>query len=86
MKRLFTMTMIGLAALALSACSRTHMSPYTGVAGNMNFTGQVINPKAPTDDELKEETSGEIAQSTYRRYADTYKEAIPKSLRPEAEQ
>lgn len=81
MKRLLTIGLMGLAAgLLLAACSRTHISEYHGVAYKMNFDRQVINPEAPTDDELKEEVPGAIGESIYRRHSDTYKEAIPKHL------
>jgi hypothetical protein len=45
----------------------------------MNFDSQVINPEAPTDDELKEGVPGPVGESIYRRHSDTYKEAIPKT-------
>jgi hypothetical protein len=80
MKRLLTIGIIGIAAcFLLSACSRAHISEYHGAAYNMNFDSQVINPEAPTDDELKEGVSGPVGESIYRRHSDTYKEAIPKT-------
>jgi ABC-type oligopeptide transport system substrate-binding subunit len=86
MKRLLTIGTIGLlAALMLTACSRVHHHKYYGVPYKMSFERQVINPNAPTDDELKEEVFGPVAQSIYRRHSDTYKEAIPKSLTKERE-
>lgn len=81
MKRLVTIGALGiLAAFLAVGCARDHLSKYYGTTYEMNFDKQVINPQAPTDDELEEEVSGPIAESTYRRFSDTYKEAIPKSL------
>jgi hypothetical protein len=66
-----------LAVFALGACSRARVSPYHGVASKMNFERQIINPKAPTDERIPEEVPGEIAQSIYKRYFDSYKLSIP---------
>lgn len=86
MKRLVTLSTLGLlAALLAVGCARDHLSKYYGVPYEMNFDKQILNPQAPTDDELKEEVSGPVAEATYRRYTDTYREAIPKSLVKERE-
>lgn len=86
MKRLLTIGTIGLlAAFLLSACSRVHHNELYGVPYKMAFEKQVINPNAPTDDELKEEVFGPLAESIYRRHSDTYKVSIPKSLTKERE-
>ncbi len=81
MKKFWTIGIIGLmAAFFLTACSRAKTSPYHGVAYKMNFGRQIINPEAPTEDELPA-SSGAIGEEIYKRHADTYKRAIPEPLR-----
>ena len=81
MKKFWTIGTIGLmAAFFLTACSRAHTSEYHGVAYKMNFGRQIINPEAPTEDELPA-SSGAIGEEIYKRHADTYKQAIPERLR-----
>ena len=80
MKKFWTIGIIVLmAAFFLTACSRAKTSPYHGVAYKMNFGRQIINPEAPTEDELPA-SSGAIGEEIYKRHADTYKRAIPERL------
>lgn len=84
MKRLLTIGTLGLlAALLALGCARDHLSKHYGVPYNMNFEKQVINPQAPTDDELKDEASGPVAELAYERYTNSLKYAIPESLTKE---
>lgn len=81
MKPLWTIAIAALlAGLMLSACSRQHSTPYHGVATDMNFGRQVINPKAPDNPELPAEVSGPRGESIFKRRADTYDKPIPDCL------
>ena len=81
MKRLLTIGALGLMAAFLAVgCARDHLSKYYGVPYEMNFDKQVINPQAPTDDELNEEVNGPVAEIVYGRYTDSFKYSVPKSL------
>jgi ABC-type oligopeptide transport system substrate-binding subunit len=81
MKPLWTIAIAALlAGLMLSACSRQHSTPYHGVATDMNFGRQVINPKAPDNPELPAEVSGPIGESIFKRRVDTYGKPIPDCL------
>ena len=81
MKKFWTIGTIGLmAAFFLTACSRAHRSEYHGVTYKMNFGRQIINPDAPAEEEMPA-SSGTIGEETYKRHADTYKQAIPETLR-----
>jgi hypothetical protein len=81
MKARWTIAVVlAVALLVLSGCGRRHSTPYYGVATKMNLDRQVINPEAPDDPDLPAEVSGPIGQSIYKRHADTYDRAIPKSL------
>ena len=78
MKPLWTIAIAALlAGLMLSACSRSQSTPYHGVATEMNFGRQVINPKAPDNPELPAEVSGPIGESILKRRGDTYDKPIP---------
>ncbi|MDA2916792.1 hypothetical protein MYX64_08150 [Nitrospinae bacterium AH_259_B05_G02_I21] len=81
MKARWTVTVVVLVAgVVLSGCSRRQSAPYHGVATEMNFGRQVINPKAPDNPELPAEVSGPIGQSIYKRQADTYDKPVPDCL------
>lgn len=61
---------VGIAAVALVACDRTHMSPHFGVANREAFRVQVTDPKAGAvakpDQPLDPEEAAIIAK-TYQR-------------------
>ncbi|MDV2503276.1 MAG: hypothetical protein RX318_04945 [bacterium] len=81
MKPLWTIAIAALlAGLMVSACSRRQSTPYHGVATEMNFGRQVINPKAPDNPEPTAEVSGPIGQSIFKRHADTYDKPVPDCL------
>lgn len=81
MKSLWTIAVVVLAAgVVFSGCSRRHSTKYHGVATEMNFGRQVINPKAPDNPEPTAEVSGPIGESIFKRRADTYKWSIPEWL------
>lgn len=81
MKPLWTIAVAAiLAGTLVSACSRQHSTPYHGVATEMNFGRQVINPNAPAHPELPAEVSVPIGESIYKRHADTYDKPVPDCL------